>query len=180
MGSPFPQLDCLYYYNQFDMKNRMMSAAFAVITIGSAWSFTKTPRSAADFTGNWAINLEKSEHGESSPKAMKLTQTKDSLFIERITNDDKSFVEKISFDGKTCVTTTTSGRRKSGTAKWNNEGTSFTETAVLGDVPNADKVAFSVVEHWQLSEDGKQVTVESEITVVGKGQFAMKAVYDRQ
>lgn len=157
-----------------------MSVALAIITIGGAWSFTDTPRSAANFTGNWAINLEKSEHGESSPKAMKLTRTKDSLFIERITNDDKSFVEKLSFDGKTCITITTSGRRKTGTAKWDAPGTSFTETAVLGDVPDADKVAFSVVEHWQLSEDGKEVTVESTITAVGRGQFNMKAVYDRQ
>ena len=132
-----------------------------------------------DFSGNWTVNLEKSEHGDSSPKTLRLTQTKDSLFVERTTANDLSFVEKISFDGKTFTSTTTSKRRKSGSAHWDADSASFTENAVLGDVNDQDKTAFTVLEHWQLSGDGKQLTVETTLSNPAGQSVTSKAVYDK-
>ncbi len=133
-----------------------------------------------DFSGTWNFNEAKSENAGSSPKTLKLTQTTDSLFIERTENDNKSFTEKISFDGKTFSCTTTSGRRKSGAAKWNQPGRDFTENATLGDRDNPDKVAFTVVEHWTLSEDGTEVSVESTLSNAAGGSTSFKAVYNKQ
>ena len=133
-----------------------------------------------DFSGTWNFDEAKSENAGSSPKTLKLTQTTDSLFIERVEASGKSFTEKISFDGKTNVCTTTSGRRKSGTAKWNQPGRDFTENATLGDRDNADKVAFTVVEHWTLSEDGTEVTVETKLSNAAGDSTTFKAVYDKQ
>jgi len=131
-------------------------------------------------TGNWRLDLAKSERAESAPPQLRLTQTVDSVVIERTTVDNQSFIEKLSFDGKTCTSTTTSKRRKSGSAHWGDANRSFTETAVLSEVGNAEKVAFSVIEHWQLSANGKELILESTLTTANGLTFSSKAVYKRQ
>ena len=70
-----------------------------------------------DFTGTWNIDLDKNENGDAAPITMHLKQTNDSLIIERVTKDGQSFFERLSFDGKPCICTTTSKRRKTGRAK---------------------------------------------------------------
>jgi hypothetical protein len=134
----------------------------------------------SDFSGTWNFDESKSENAGSSPKTLKLTETKDSLLIERTESENKTFVEKLSFDGKTNICTTTSGRRKSGTAQWNKPGSEFTENAVLGDRDNPDKTAFTVVEHWVLSDDGTEVTVETKLSNAGGALATFKAVYNKQ
>jgi hypothetical protein len=135
---------------------------------------------AGDFSGTWNLDETKSENAGSAPVTLKLTQTKDSLFIERTEAGNKTFVEKLSFDGKTNICTTTSGRRKSGTSQWNKPGSDFTENAVLGDRNNPDKVAFTVVEHWTLSDDGTEVTVETKLSNAGGTLATFKADYNKQ
>ena len=133
------------------------------------------------FNGKWKINLAESQHGESAPAELLLTQTADSVFIERTGADQKSFVEKLSFDGKNCSCTTTSGRKKIGTAKWDDTSKeSFIETATLSDATDPGQVAFHVTEHWQLSADGKKLTEEITISNASGAQFSSKAVYERQ
>jgi hypothetical protein len=160
------------------MKNARLSGLLVIGLL--IFGFRNHVTVDGSFSGNWKINLQKSEGGQSAPKAMKIKLTKDSIFIERITGDDQTFVEKMSFDGKVNICTTTSGRRKSGSAKWDEEGKAFTENATLGQPDDPEKVAFTVVEHWQLSEDQNQVTVFTKITNTSGANAQRKDVYDRQ
>lgn len=132
-----------------------------------------------DFAGNWKINLDKSDNGEGAPVSMHVKQTGDSLIIERVTKDDQSFFERLSFDGKSCVCMTTSKRRKTGTAKWDAGEKLLTETGTLSDPKDLDKTAFNFVEKWQLSADGKELTLESTVTLADGRNFTITAVYDK-
>ena len=164
----------------------MKNSLWIIVTASSLLLFSfsgkgfPAAKAKADFSGNWKIDLQKSDKAGSAPPVIKLTQTPDSLFIERVSADGKSFVEKLSFDGKTFVSVTTSKRTKSGTAKWDAGGQSFTETARLGEVGDPEKTAFNVTEHWTLSGDGKEVTVETDLSKSDGASFAMTAVYDKQ
>jgi hypothetical protein len=160
------------------MKNARLAGLMAIGVL--IFGFRNYVTVGGSFSGNWKINLERSEGGKSAPKAMKMKLTKDSIFIERITSDDQTFVEKMSFDGKVNICTTTSGRRKSGSAKWDEEGKAFTENATLGEPDDPDQVAFTVVEHWQLSEDQNQVTVFTKLTNASGASGQRRDVYDRQ
>ena len=130
------------------------------------------------FAGDWKINMQ-NEGYQSAPKELKIQLTGDSIFIERVTTDDQTFVEKMSFDGKPNTCTTTSGRKKTGTAKWDEEGKSFTENATLGDTGNPAAVAFTVTEHWQLSEDQTQLTIVTMLSNASGGSGERTDVYDR-
>src|SRR5579862_5203839 len=132
-----------------------------------------------NFSGNWNINADNSENGGSAPIKMRLTQTDDSLIIERVTNDGQSFIERLSFDGKPCVCTTTSKRRKTGSAKWDAGDKSLTETGTLSDTRDLNKTAFNFIENWQLSADGRELTLESKVTLSDGRNFTIKAVYDK-
>ena len=163
------------------MKKTIKNAA-SVITLLTIFCFFTAASQVkrTDFSGAWNINLDKSENGTAAPVTMKITQSTDSLIIERTTSDDKSFVEKLSFDGKTNVCTTTSNRKKSGSAHWNEDGSSFIETAVLGDMSDPDKVAFNVTEQWKISTDQKELTVESLVKAADGREFKINAVFERQ
>src|SRR5258706_4680990 len=142
--------------------------------------FTIISVNKTDFSGTWIINLDKSENGNAAPVTMKIIQSTDSLFIERITSDDQSFIEKLSFDNKINICTTTSNRKKSGSAHWNEDGNSLTETATLSDVSDPDKIAFHVTERWKISPDQKELTVESIVTATDGREFKINAVFERQ
>ncbi|HLX91563.1 MAG TPA: hypothetical protein VKR32_07765 [Puia sp.] len=142
-----------------------------------AWKYTLYAK--PDFSGNWNINLDKSENGEGAPITIHVTQTGDSLIIERVTKDGQSFFERLSFDGKPCVCLTTSKRRKTGVAKWDSGDKPLTETGTLSDAQDLNKTAFNFVEHWELSTDGKELTLKSTVTISNGQSFTIKAVFDK-
>jgi hypothetical protein len=132
------------------------------------------------FSGDWKINVDQSENAQAAPKEVKINLSKDSIFIERVTSDDQSFLEKLSFDGKLNTCTTTSGRKKSGSAKWDEEGKSFTENATLSEINDQGKTVFNVVEHWELSGDQKQLTITTTLSNASGASAQRQDVYDRQ
>jgi hypothetical protein len=150
---------------------------FIAICLGANTVTAQTP---TGFSGEWMINADKTEQPEGSPKALKLIQTADTLLVTRYGTDNTSFVEKICFDGNKFVSVTTSGRSKTGTAKWEAGKQSFTENAVLGEPGNADKTAFTVVEKWTIAADGKELTVQTTLTNTAGASMTTKAIYNKR
>lgn len=133
----------------------------------------------ACFNGTWRLNLEKSEQGETSPPKLTVTYNRDTVSVHRTGADGKSFTEKITLDGNIFISTTTSGRQKTGTAKWDEPVRSFTEEAKLGEIDNPQKVMFMVKENYRLSDDGKQLIISSQVKNMAGQVMSVKAVYDR-
>ncbi|HLX91605.1 MAG TPA: hypothetical protein VKR32_07975 [Puia sp.] len=134
-----------------------------------------------NFQGTWHVNPDKSPNADAGAPKIQIRQTADSIFIDRTDMEGKSFSEHLSFDGKIFVSYTTSKRRKSGTAKWDNDDkSSFTETAVLGSPDKPDEVAFKVSEQWSISPDGNELTENITLTKTGGQPYNATVVYDKE
>ena len=161
------------------MRIKSQLAGLAMLTAVFFMAQGATAQTKPGFSGEWSINQGKSEGAEASPPILFIDRKNDTLSVKRIEVDERTFVEKICFDGKKFVSVTGSGRPKTGTAKWNEKERSFTENAVLGEQGNAEKIAFKVIEKWSLSADGKELTVETTISNASGASATTKAVYDR-
>ena len=164
------------------MKNKLSHSVCLIALVLSVSLLSASTRTIGivEFSGSWFINLDKSQHGERAPKMMILIATGATLSIERTSARDLSFVEKVRFDEQPFFSTTTSGRRKTASAKLTADGRSFIETAIIDDGVDPDKVAFNLVEAWQLSPDGKQMSVVTDLSNAAGASSQSTAVYHKQ
>ena len=143
------------------MPKMVMAAALLISLL--AWAGA----AKVDFSGTWSMNAEKSVTGENAPRriAAKMTvvQKSDTLSIERIikrdTGEETSSTEKLTMDGKECVSTVM-GRPRTSTATWSEDGKSLTIVSKSVFERDGNKIEISSTETWKLSEDGKSLTVD--------------------
>ena len=133
----------------------------------------------ADFSGKWAIDATKGTNAGRTAKELHVTQTKDTVWAERVEPSGKTFVEKITTDGKSFKSITTSGSRKTGTAKWDENGKGFTETAKLGADDDKATPGLNVSEQWSLSDDKKELTISTVISNASGQSMNIKGVYKK-
>jgi Tol biopolymer transport system component len=131
------------------------------------------------------MNAEKSVTGENAPRriAAKMTvvQKSDTLSIERIikrdTGEETSSTEKLTMDGKECVSTVM-GRPRTSTATWSEDGKSLTIVSKSVFERDGNKIEISSTETWKLSEDGKSLTVDV-ATKSPRGERKGAFIYDK-
>ena len=139
----------------------MMTAALLISLL--AWAGA----GKVDFSGTWSMNAEKSATGENAPRRiaarMTVAQKGDTLSIERIikrdTGEESSATEKLTMDGKECVSTVMD-RPRTSIATWSQDGKSLTIASKSVFERDGNKIEISSTETWKLSEDGKSLTVD--------------------
>jgi hypothetical protein len=130
-----------------------------------------------DFSGNWKLNVEKSDFGP-MPKPEKADYTivhKDPEMnvksvavgsMGEMTNEVKILTDGTEF------TNTIRGQEVKGTAKW--EG----KTLVVTQKLEIQGTAITFIQKWTLSDDGKSIVQEVNISTP-QGEVAQKAILDK-
>ncbi len=138
-----------------------------------------------DFSGTWTMNAEKSATGDNAPRRvaakMTIVQTADTLSIERTfrrnTGEETSSTEKLTMDGKECVTTVMD-RPRTSTATWSEDGKNLTIASKSVFERDGNKIEMNSTETWKLSEDGKTLTMDVASTSP-RGDRKGAFVYDK-
>jgi hypothetical protein len=134
---------------------------------------------APNFTGAWRLNISKSAYGKvPEPSSMVRTVLQDgnSLSMTTLQKGQQGEVTtnlKYTLDGKPSTNTTATGDSKS-IARWD-AAHLIIETSRT--VQGAD---LKSIETWDLSSDGKLLTIETHLTLPQQGEFVVKQVFDKQ
>lgn len=134
---------------------------------------------APNFTGAWRLNASKSVYGKvPAPSTMVRTILQDgnSLSMTTLQKGQQGEVTtdfKYTLDGKPVTNTTATGESKS-VARWDGPHLVI-ETSRT--VQGAD---LKSTETWDLSSDGKMLTIETHLTLPQQGEFVVKQVFDKQ
>ncbi len=138
----------------------------------------------ADFSGQWALNRDKTDFGElsenSAPLEISVKQDKISITIQRLSKnkdgETKNYSEKLSFDGKVSQIMIQQ-ISKLAALKWSDDGSMLVETAQYKD-PSAN-IEYKGTETWELSDNGATLTVNRVDELEGS-RYTKKMVYDRK
>jgi hypothetical protein len=134
---------------------------------------------APNFTGAWRLNVLKSVYGKvPAPSSMIRTILQDGNSLSMTTLQKGSQGEvttnlKYTLDGKPVTNTTATGDSKS-IARWDGAHLAI-ETS--REVQGAE---LKSAETWDLSSDGKSLTIETHLTLPQQGEFVVKQVFDKQ
>jgi hypothetical protein len=138
-----------------------------------------------DFSGTWTRNEEKSVFGEFGggmvPLKLTVAQTADSLSIERLTRrptgEERTILDKLTLDGKEC-TFGPPDRPRTASAKWSEDAKSLVISTKRIFERDGNRMEFTSVETWKLSDDGKTLTLD--ITSQSpRGDNKVTAVFDK-
>ena len=156
------------------MTRRVVTVVFVGLLL--CW-LTVVAADKPDFSGNWKLNVEKSDFGP-MPKPEKADYTivhKDPEMnvksvavgsMGEMTNEVKILTDGTEF------TNTVRGQEVKGTAKWDGK------TLVVTQKLEIQGTAITFVQKWTLSDDGKSIVQEVNISTP-QGEVAQKAVLDK-
>ena len=149
-----------------------LSIAFFVLFL--LYPATTYAGDKADFSGEWALNEDKSETGESRfgpSKTLKITQAENSLVIER--NNKREFT----LDGIEKLTEDERGTTKS-TASWSEDGKTLTLNSHRKMTRGDQTFEITTKETWELSSDGRTLTINSSRSTP-RGEMNSVLVYNK-
>jgi hypothetical protein len=156
------------------MTRRVVTAVFVGLLL---CSLTVLAADKPDFSGNWKLNVEKSDFGP-MPKPEKadytIVQKGPEMNVKstavgsmgEMTNEVKILTDGTEF------TNTIRGQEVKGTAKW--EG----KTLVVTQKLEIQGTAVTFIQKWTLSDDGKSIVQEVNISTP-QGEVAQKAILDK-
>ncbi len=134
---------------------------------------------APNFTGAWKLNVAKSAYG-SFPAPSSMTRTilhdGDNLHLTTLQKGQQGEVTtdlKYTINGKEVSNSTATGESKS-VAHWS-EGRLMIDTSRT--VQGAE---IKSTETWELSSDGKRLTIETHLKLPQQGEFNVKQVFEKQ
>lgn len=141
-----------------------------------------------NFSGEWALNEQKSNLGEGNmgrmvAKKLKITQENATITISRTgtsrDGQETTWEEKLSFDGKEVESTAYGDAKRKSSSKWSDDGKSMTINATTLLERDGNQIEIKAVEIWKLSEDGKTITVDATSTSP-RGTTTRSLVYDKK
>jgi hypothetical protein len=153
------------------MKNCFIVVAAFAMTFSAAQS-----QAAPNFTGEWKLNLAKSDYGpiqQFAPESMtRSVKHDDPVFViathQKGAAGELSTQEKYTTDGKPAE-----NKDSKGSAKWDGD------KLVIDSVREANGTEIKTHQVWSLSADGKTLTSTNHI-VVPQGDFDISLVFDKQ
>ena len=140
---------------------------------------------AADFSGAWTLNKDKSELGEGGRGRMAATklvvdQIENSLAIESTrmgrNGEERTMKEEMTLDGKEAEQTTNFGKAVS---KAGVDGDILTISTTRTFERNGETFEMKSEQKWQLAEAGKVLKIDLKSSSP-RGEREMKLVYDKQ
>jgi hypothetical protein len=156
----------------------MQATRFAAAAFAALWLMAGTAVAAPDFSGNWKINVAKSDLGQmpAPEKWDSVIRHKDpelKVSTTMVTQMGERTIEA-AYRTDGVETESIRGEMKAkSTAKWEGEALSIVSkmTTQGGDM--------TITEKWTLGEDGKTMTVHSKWSS-DRGEFEFKRVMDKQ
>jgi hypothetical protein len=134
---------------------------------------------APNFTGAWRLNISKSVYGKfPAPSSMVRTILQDgnSLSMTTLQKGQQGEVTtnlKYTLDGKPSTNSTATGESKS-IARWD------AAHLVIETSREVQGAELKSKETWDLSSDGKMLTIETHLTLPQQGEFVVKQIFDKQ
>ena len=175
------------------MKTKIKNKTGQLLTITLAFILVLTLASNThaqilNFSGDWKVDTTKTNYGKagpfSTPIEMKISQTADTLSIERITRDHlggiHSYTENLALNGVSADVLIRNSVKKQAAIKWSADKKTLVETAQYED-PNAPEQYqhYRGTETWTLSGDGKILAIDR--TDDGEDEHDVsKMVYNKQ
>ena len=168
------------------MKNYFLKNLF-VLLLAPAFLFAITSKpDRANFSGDWKLNESKSDLGQFASfatRTIKADQKDDSISIARtapsFNGGDFTTVETLSFDGKESESNLFGNSKKKSSAKWSEDGQSFTITYILILDFNGQTTEVNGTETWTLADGGKTLVLQNNSSS-SFGDLTTKAVYEKQ
>jgi hypothetical protein len=158
------------------MKKPVTAFVAFIAYLAATWS---TAQAAPNFTGDWKMNIAKSDFGPvPAPEILTRAIKHNDPVLEIATHQKGARGEvnselKYTTDGKPCVNNIQGGEAK-GSAKWSGESLVIESERDFQGTPITSK------ETWALSEGGKVLTITNHVTVPKQGQFDIRYVFDKQ
>jgi hypothetical protein len=147
-------------------------------------SFTFRPEKA-NFSGEWKLNEAKSDLGQLAnyaPRTIKVEQTADSITITKtapgFNGDDVTLSETLSFDGKETKSTVYGTSTRTASAKWSDDGQTFTITYDLMLDFNGQQTEVKGTEVWTLADGGKTLVSQNNSSS-SFGDIQAKGIYEK-
>jgi hypothetical protein len=140
-----------------------------------------------NFSGDWALNEDKSELGEGrrgffAATKMTATQGENNLTLERTSTrrsgDEVTTKSVYTLDGKECENSTDNSASKS-TANWSDDGNSLNISSIIVFEWNENSMEVNTVEIWSLIEGGKALSLDY-TTKSSRGERKATYVYDKK
>lgn len=157
------------------LKRTLAAATLTLAAATTAFAQAKTP----DFSGQWEMNVAKSELGpmagavtkvnftvEQSPTTLKYTQNISTV------QGDRSMAQEFTLDGKEITETAPTGQTVVRSAKFDGDA-----LLLVGKVQGTEQ---GQTTRWTLAPDGKTMTVDQQITGTPAGTLALKFVFDKK
>jgi hypothetical protein len=155
-----------------------MKKCFTVVAMLAMTFLAAQAQAATNFTGEWKLNLAKSDYGpiqQFAPEFMTRTIKHDDPALQISTHQKGSAGEvttelKYTTDGKP---TENKSANAKGSAKWDGD------KLVVDSVRDVNGTELKAHDVWALSADGKGLTVTSHV-VAPQGEFDITLVFDKQ
>lgn len=134
---------------------------------------------APNLTGDWKLNLSKSQYGLMPPPlevTRKIKLEGVSLFMstyQKSAQREGTSELKYTTDGKLSINKMTNGEAK-GTARWEGDALIIESSQQNGPAEIKSR------ETWTLSSDGKTLTILTHLTIPQQGELDVKQVFDKQ
>ena len=141
--------------------------------------FTSSAIAAPNLTGDWKLNLAKSQYGPvpapvEVTRKIKLEGVSLAMSTYQKTSQREGTSElKYTTDGKVCVNKMTNGDSK-GTAHW--EG----DTLIIQSSQQNGAAEIRSREAWTLSSDGKTLTILTHLSIPQQGEIDVRQVFEKQ
>jgi len=166
----------------------MKYITFSLLALFIVFSSVALAGQKVNFSGQWILNKDASNmpqgrRGFGVPIEIKITQTEDTLVVERTiarkSGETKTLTEKYTLDGKECENKTIRGVKKS-TVTWSEDGKALIieSTREFSGRKNRSFTVHST-EKWTLSKDGKQLIMDNKFETP-RGERTFKIVYDKK
>lgn len=147
-------------------------------------AFTSAP-DKANFSGEWKLNEGKSDLGQYAafaPRKIKVEQKADAITISKtapsFSGEDVTISETLPFDGKEVETAIYGNSKRKASAKWSDDGQTFTITYNLTLDFNGQTTEIKGTETWTLGDGGKTLVSQNNSTS-SYGDIQAKGVYDK-
>lgn len=161
-------------------------ALFTMIVLLLSTVFVFAQETKTDFSGEWALNADKSENGGGgrrgggmSASKMIVEQKSDKLIVESFrknrNGDDVSTKNTYTLDGKKCKNKGNFGMSES-VIKWENGGKMLTIESTMHFSRGDRDFTMESTEKWSLDKD--VLTIETTRSTP-RGERTSKAVYDK-
>ena len=139
-----------------------------------------------DFSGEWSLNEDKSDFGESrwrrAPSKVTIAQKENDLTITRVSagrdGGERVTTEKYTLDGKACKNEGFRNQVKESTVKWAEDSKSLIISSVMIFERDGDEFEITTTETLKISEDGKTLSIDVSSTSP-RGDRKVTQVFDK-